>query len=169
MEAHADGRLTADEHEDRVERAYNARTLGELATLTTDLMPAEQQPIRIDSAPLTVAFGTVRRGGRWVIPMRLSAAALFGTVELDLREALLQRRHVTIDATLIGGSLHLLVPDGMRVEFTGRSVLGSRDLRHRASGEPDAPTVEIRGLVVLGSVHARAPKRRWRDRLRRAT
>ena len=36
-EAAADGRLTLDEHTERVHRAYRARTLGELARLTEDL------------------------------------------------------------------------------------------------------------------------------------
>src|SRR5215469_11170228 len=47
-EAAADGRLTADEHEDRVEGAYRARTLGELAGLTIDLVAPSEQPIRLD-------------------------------------------------------------------------------------------------------------------------
>src|SRR5205085_908118 len=36
-EAMSDGRLTAEEHAERVQRACSARTLGELAELTTDL------------------------------------------------------------------------------------------------------------------------------------
>jgi len=35
--AFAEGRLTADEHADRVQAIYGARTLGELAGLTADL------------------------------------------------------------------------------------------------------------------------------------
>ena len=37
---YADGRLTSDELEDRIERAYHAKTRGDLAALTRDL-PAE--------------------------------------------------------------------------------------------------------------------------------
>ena len=36
---HVDGRLTADELAERTERAYAARTLGDLDTLATDLPP----------------------------------------------------------------------------------------------------------------------------------
>ncbi|MFD0470197.1 DUF1707 domain-containing protein [Nonomuraea thailandensis] len=39
QDAHADGRLTLDELEERLGVLYSARTLGELAALTTDLLP----------------------------------------------------------------------------------------------------------------------------------
>lgn len=166
-EAHGDGRITLDEHGERVERAYAARTLGELALLTTDLLPADEQPIRLDSGPLHALFGTVRREGRWVVPARFPAAAVFGTLEIDLREALLQRRHVVINAGVLGGRIRLLVPEGVRVEFTGRSIMGSQALRVRGPGDRDAPLIEVCGTIVLGSIGARSPKRRRRPRLRR--
>lgn len=164
-EAHGDGRLTLDEHGERVERAYAARTLGDLAELTRDLLPPERQPIRLDTGPLHALFGTVRRDGRWVVPARFPVTAVFGTLEIDLREALLQRRHVVVRASVLGGRLRFLVPEGVRVEFTGRSIAGSQALRVRA--DPDAPLIEVSGTVVFGSVGARTPKRRRRSRLRR--
>jgi hypothetical protein len=165
-EAHADGRLTLDEHGERVERAYSARTLGDLSDLTGDLLPADEQPIRLDSDPLYALFGTVRRDGRWVVPARFPVAAVFGTLEIDLRQALLQRRHVVVRANVLGGRLRLLVPEGVRVEFTGRSIIGSQALRVRGPWDRDAPLIEVSGTVVLGSVVARTPKRRRRPRLR---
>ncbi len=163
-DAHADGRITLDEHAERVERAYAARTLGDLSGLTDDLTTPDLQPIRLDSGRLYALFATVKHGGRWVVPARLPVAALFGTVEIDMREALLQRRHVVIRANVLGGRLRLIVPDGVRVEFTGRSVIGSRDLRVRPAQESDAPVIEVSGTIILGSVGARTPKRprRWR-------
>jgi DUF1707 SHOCT-like domain len=166
-DAHGDGRLTADEHAERVHGAYTARTLGELTALTADLAAAEGQPIQVEGRPLLALFGTVRRGGRWVVPVRLPVSALFGTVEVDLREALLQRRHVVVQAAMFGGRLRLVVPEGVRVEFTGRSIMGGRDLRVRPGAGADAPLVEVSGVVMFGSVRARTPRRRWRDRLQR--
>jgi hypothetical protein len=166
-EAHSDGRITLDEHGERVERAYAARTLGDLAELTGDLLPAEEQPIRLDSGRFHALFGTVRHDGRWVVPARFPVAAVFGTLEIDLREALLQRRHVVVRASVLAGRLRLLVPEGVRVEFTGRSIMGSQALRLRPPEGRDAPLIEVSGMVVLGSVAARTPKRRRRPRLRR--
>jgi hypothetical protein len=162
-EALADGRLSPDEHAERIGLAYSARTLGELTGLTADLIPAEAQPILVDDRPLHVLFGSVRRAGRWVVPVRVPLVAVLGTVELDLREAVLQRRHIVIDAQVLGGRLRLLVPEGVRVHVTGRTVLCSRDVRLRDAGG-DGTVIEVRGTFVLGSLRARNPKRRWRDR-----
>ena len=47
-EAVSDGRLTMEEHAERVQRACTARTLGELADLTADLAVASAQPVRLE-------------------------------------------------------------------------------------------------------------------------
>ncbi|WP_159929746.1 MULTISPECIES: DUF1707 SHOCT-like domain-containing protein [Rhodococcus] len=39
------GRLTLDEYSDRIAAAYRARTLGELAALTSDLPPSAPAPV----------------------------------------------------------------------------------------------------------------------------
>lgn len=163
-EAFADGRLTADEHSDRTTRAYAARTLGELTGLTVDLSPEESQPILVDDRPVSVFFGRTRRDGRWVVPVKLPLLALFGTVELDLREAVLQRRHIVVDSMVLGGRIRLIVPDGVRVDVTGRTILSTRDLRTRPV--PDGPTIEVGGTMIFGSVRVRAPKRTLRARVR---
>lgn len=166
-EALADGRLSPDEHAERIAVAYAARTLGELTGLTADLTSAEAQPILVDDRPLHATFGSIRREGRWVVPVRVPLLALFGTVELDLREAILQRRHIVIDAQVLAGRIRMIVPDGVRVDVTGRSILSSSDVRVRPEGS--GPVVEVSGMLVLGSVKARTPKRKWRDRVRRSS
>ncbi|WP_231330231.1 DUF1707 SHOCT-like domain-containing protein [Actinomadura graeca] len=163
-EALADGRLTAEEHADRASRAYEARTLGELTGLTGDLSPEEAQPILVDDRPVSVVFGRTRREGRWVVPVKLPLLALFGTVELDLREAVLQRRHIVLDSLVLGGRIRLLVPEGVRVDVTGRTILSTREVRTRPAS--DGPTIEVGGTLVFGSVRARAPRRSLRDRVR---
>ncbi|WP_307796528.1 DUF1707 SHOCT-like domain-containing protein [Actinomadura barringtoniae] len=163
-EALADGRLTMEEHSERTSQAYAARTLGELTGLTTDLSPEESQPILVDDRPISILFGRTRREGRWVVPVKLPLIALFGTVELDLREAVMQRRHVVLDSMVLGGRIRLIVPEGVRVDVTGRTVLSTRDLRTRPADE--GPTVEVSGTMIFGSVKARAPKQTLRQRVR---
>ncbi|WP_155884507.1 DUF1707 SHOCT-like domain-containing protein [Actinomadura flavalba] len=163
-EALADGRITMDEHAERTTRAYAARTLGELTGITGDLSPREAQPILVDDKPVSVMFGRTRREGRWVVPVKLPLFALFGTVELDLRDAVLQRRHIVVDSLVLAGRVRLLIPEGTRVNVTGRSVLSTRELRHRPV--PDGPTIEINGTLLFGSIQARAPKRTLRSRMR---
>lgn len=163
-EAMADGRLTPDEHTERITLLYRARTLGELTGLTTDLSPAEAQPIQVDDRPLLATFGSRRREGRWVVPVRVPVFALFGTVELDLREAILQRRHIVIDSNVLCGRVRLLVPEGVHVDVTGRTILSTSQVRVRPAG--DGPVIEISGTMLFGSVQARSPRRTLRQRVR---
>lgn len=173
-EAAGDGRLTLGEHSERAERAYAARTLGELAALTADLTVASAQPIRLDTRkPVAGIFSKERRDGRWVVPERLAVTAIFGEVVLDLREALLQSQRVTLLTTLVGGTLQLIVPDQVIVEVTGTSVLSTR--RGPAgtkpgglAAPPGTPVIEVRGLALAGRVKVVRPRRsRWRDALSR--
>ena len=171
-EAAGDGRLTLGEHSERTERAYSARTLGELAVLTSDLAVPSAQPIRLDTRkPVAGIFGRERRDGRWVVPERLAVSAIFGEVVLDMREALLQSQRVTVLATVMGGTLQLIVPDGVAVEVTGPAALTrkSGQAGAKAAGAPAAagtPVIEVRALTICGRVKVVRPRRsRWRDAL----
>jgi hypothetical protein len=185
-ESAADGRLTSDEHAERVERAYQARTLGELAALTADLVGQDAQPIKLDARrAVTGIFGRDNRNGRWVVPDSLPVVAIFGEVELDLREALLQSGRIVVYATLIAGTIHLLVPDGVSVEITGTAVLTRRVSRTvREPGERGTaslrtgpvqpgtgqPVVEVRTVGFGGTIKVTSPKRPRRlGGLRRGT
>ena len=174
-EAVGDGRLTLEEHTERVQRAYQARTLGDLASLTTDLAPAAGQPLKLDdSRTVTAFFATVRRDGRWVVPERLDVAAVGGHVILDLRQALLQGTHTVLHAALLGGQLHLHVPDGVQVTVTSarrqdRARVGLAD-RQATPAPPGSPLIEVRTFSFAGRVQVHAPRRpgtRWRGRLPR--
>ncbi len=171
-EAAADGRLTPAEHEDRVQRAYQARTLGELAVLTTDLVGPAGQPIRLDGRRAVAGiFSRDSRDGRWVVPESLPVLAIFGEVELDFREALLQSGRIVIYATIILGTLHLIVPDGVAVETTGNALLTRRVTRtvrvpvppgsgRAGRGEsPDQPVIEVRTAGIGGTIKVTSPKR----------
>src|SRR5277367_4760029 len=81
-----DGRLTAEELDERLERAMTARTYGELADLVADLPAAGSGPpaprakdvVRIDTGS-----GHTKREGRWVVPRRMEARVRSGHVVLD--------------------------------------------------------------------------------------
>ncbi|RGA02547.1 DUF1707 domain-containing protein [Microbispora triticiradicis] len=159
-----DGRLTPLEHEERVERVWAARTLGELAELTVDLLPPESQPFRMDNRPVTAFFRTETRGGRWVVPSQIPVTSLGGTVSMDLCEALLQSRHVVVQLAVMAGTVTLLVPEGVRIVTapTARVRSFRNEVRLPAGATdhaPDAPVIELAGFVFGGKVVARSPKR----------
>jgi hypothetical protein len=91
--AAGDGRLTAEELDERLGLALTARTHGELATLITDLpavpgfaagAPAvkPKDVMRIDCRS-----GNAKRDGRWVVPQRIEVRVTSGNVKLDFTEA----------------------------------------------------------------------------------
>jgi Domain of unknown function (DUF1707) len=79
-----DGRLTAEELDDRLEQAMTARTYGELARLVADLptagpvaspavAPQVKDVVRIDTRS-----GHVKRVDRWVVPQRMEVKVTSG-------------------------------------------------------------------------------------------
>jgi hypothetical protein len=165
-EALADGRLSHEEYQERMPAALSARTLGELARLTTDLAPPERQPVRLDGGqPLAAVFTTVERRGRWVMPATVTCLAAFGEVVIDLTEALLQDRHVVLSVYALFGRIRLIVPPGVEVVMNGTEILGRQrgGTTRRVPTSSETPVVEVRGYVAVSEVLARTPPRprRW--------
>ncbi|MEV4289123.1 DUF1707 domain-containing protein [Nonomuraea bangladeshensis] len=161
QDAHADGRITLEELEERLGVLYSARTLGDLAGLTADLLPADQQPLNLDGRPVSAIFKQERRGGRWVVPAELTVTAMFGTTKLDLRDAILQNSRVVINATLVFGGLEIQVPEDLEVI---RVAKGKTVRLNKQPTEPGAPVVEVRTTNFAGEVKVKEPPRRKRRR-----
>jgi hypothetical protein len=165
-DAMSDGRLTQDEHAERVQRAFSARTLGELSELTTDLAAPSAQPVRLDGGRVVAGiFGPARRDGRWVVPENLTVTAMFGEVEVDFTQAILQSSRVQVYATVFGGRLRLIVPEGVSVIVSGHMVLGRQRGSTSPPASPETPVIEVKALVLGGELAVRTPPRSRRFRL----
>jgi Domain of unknown function (DUF1707)/Cell wall-active antibiotics response 4TMS YvqF len=166
--AAGDGRLDIDELEQRLELAYAAKTYGELVPITQDLPAAgashltplpEPSQARVGGVPTTsnaiAIFGGAERKGSWVVPDRFNAFAMFGGIELDLLQASLESRDVTINAVAIMGGVDIVVPDDITVRVDGVGILGGFDesTKYSAPAPPaGAPVVRIKGMAVFGGV-----------------
>jgi hypothetical protein len=174
-DALAEGRLTTDEHAERVEGVLRAKTVGELDVFIRDLPAAHRQgpgpspapapyrptagAIPIDPDDNVVAiFSSAVRKGRWRTGRRIHAYAIFGSVEIDLSEALFDHQQVMIKAFSVFGSVEIRVPENVSLRGMGGGVLGSFEVDTLDSGDPEAPVVYVDGWAVLGSVEAR-PRR----------
>jgi len=62
-EAYADGRLTREEYDDRLNTLYGSRTLGEVPSLVADLVPSDGPPTA--PAPLLPADPRTRGARKW--------------------------------------------------------------------------------------------------------
>jgi predicted membrane protein len=79
---------------------------------------------------------------------------VFGGADLDLRDAILPGREVTIRAVSVFGGVSITVPPEMRVVDSGVAVFGGRDVSGDTgqSGNPDSPVLRLRGTCVFGGV-----------------
>ncbi|WP_306189540.1 MULTISPECIES: DUF1707 domain-containing protein [unclassified Streptomyces] len=174
-DALAEGRLSADEHAERVEGVLSAKTVGELEVFIQDLPAAHQGRTApaYTSAPhrpaagaippeadenVVAVFSSAMRKGRWRAGRRLHAYAVFGSVEIDLSEALFEYQQVVIKAVSVFGDVQIRVPENVSLRGTGGGVLGNFDVAPLDSSESDAPVVYVDGWAILGNVEAR-PKR----------
>ncbi|MER5640026.1 DUF1707 domain-containing protein [Kitasatospora sp. NPDC002227] len=158
--AAGDGRLTADELDERVEAALAARTLGELAGLTADLPSGPGAPVAADVLRIDQRFGTVERVGRWVVPQRMDLRVEWCDVLLDLSQAVLTRDTLRIDLTMRGKNLVLVVPPGVVVDADGLHLEFSKIKNPYVPGL-DAPAllrVELAGRKSFGRVIVRQPR-----------
>lgn len=165
-EAAALGRLKMAEYEDRLTKAYAAKTYAELDRLSADLPWAAQTVRRSGEckpAPATVLLAILsgfERRGRWNVPERLTTLALWGNGVIDLRYADFTSTDVEILAYSIMGAQTILLPPEVHVEIQGYRVLGNFDQDVDAQGAPGAPKVTIKGFAVLGGVGIKRKNRR---------
>ena len=174
-EALAEGRLTADEHAERVEGVLHAKTVGELEVFIRDLPAAHQGPaapayasVPPRPAPgaipaeadanVVAVFSSAMRRGRWRAGRRLHAYAVFGSVEIDLSEAIFEYQQVVIKAVSVFGDVQIRVPENVSLRGTGGGVLGNFEVAPLDSVESEAPVIYVDGWAVFGNVEAR-PKR----------
>ena len=160
-----DGRLTADEFEERMEAALSARTLGELAVLTADLSnpgtglatglgtARAEEVIRIDQKG-----GSVQRTGQWLVPRRLELRSSWSDVTLDFTEAVIVEDTLVVEVDMRGGALVMVTRPGVVVD-AGSLTVRYTDVDVRSGGMPGVPVVlrvRLTGRMRYGSVEVRA-------------
>jgi hypothetical protein len=100
-----------------------------------------------------------------VVPENLTVTAMFGEVEVDFTQAILQTSRVQLYATVFGGRLRLIVPEGVSVIVSGHMVLGRKRGSTGPPAGPDSPVIEVKALVLGGELSVRTPPRNRRFRL----
>jgi Domain of unknown function (DUF1707) len=165
--AAGDGRLTAEELDERLEAALTARTYAELAVLTTDLptagnvtadltVPEPKDLVRIDCKS-----GSARRDGRWVVPRRIEARVTSGAITLDFTSAVFTQAALQIDAEVRSGALKLVTKPGIVVD-AGDVAVRSGQVKVREPWGPGVPAtvrIQVSGKVGSGALVARPPRR----------
>ncbi|MEZ4403800.1 MAG: LiaF-related protein [Kofleriaceae bacterium] len=158
--------LEVDELERRLELAQRAESVAALDALVDDLPALVPATALAPVAPgdldrpatqrLTAVFGAIERAGRWTVPRQLTAVAVFGATELDLREADLAPGRTELRVRCVFGAVELILPPGVAVETDASAIFGAveyRDRKHRQQlAEPARSTIHITGVTVFGAV-----------------
>jgi hypothetical protein len=165
--AAGDGRLSAEELDERLEAALTARTYAELAALTTDLPAAGAPPAAAVTTPpkemvrIDCGSGRATREGRWVVPRRMEVKVSSGEVRLDLTDAVIAEPLLRIDADVHSGRLKLITKPGIAVDADEVAVHAGQ-VKIRSPWGPDLPVtlrIEVTGRVHSGHIVARPPRR----------
>lgn len=151
------------------------KTVGELDRFVQDLpaaragratpaytsVPNRPQPGGIPAEAdenVVAVFSAAVRKGRWRAGRRIHAYAVFGSVDIDLSEAIFEYQQVVIKAISVFGNVEIKVPENVSLRGSGGGVLGNFETHTTDAGDPDAPVVYVEGFAVLGNIEAR-PKR----------
>ncbi|MDQ2709854.1 MAG: DUF1707 domain-containing protein [Actinomycetota bacterium] len=183
------GRLTPVEYSDRCQDAYAARTRAELVAVLADLPggPLGLTHAGLEPLVLNVAFGQVRRTGRWPVPELVQITGIGQRTVLDLTEAHLERPEVVIEVSATMSATVVLLPGHAQLDtdelelvvgtirrrgWSGRGLPGwglpagageSRGrgglLRRRGRNEPPPIRVVLRGRARLSTVTIWQPRR----------
>ncbi|GAA1994869.1 hypothetical protein GCM10009799_21280 [Nocardiopsis rhodophaea] len=185
-QALTEGRLTHEEHTERLDAVYASRTLEELAPLTADLpggraavtaasgassasgagatptQPTSQEDTELlasatGSENIVAVLSAAERKGRWLVEPRTNVSALLGSVDLDMRQALLSQNRVVVQTSVILGRVTLVVPHGVEIENRVTSVLGGVGVeKDRPAPAAGAPKVVITGHALLGGIEVKS-------------
>jgi hypothetical protein len=179
--AAGDGRLTAEELDQRLEAALTARTYADLAALTTDLPAANAPgppaglavPEPKDVGRIECGSGSTKRDGRWVVPRRMEVRVTSGAVKLDFTEALISQPSLEIDTEVRSGQLILITKPGIAVDADEVEIRSGRVkvTQPWGHGAPVSLRIVVNGKIGSGQLLARPPRRtfwQWLTRRRPA-
>jgi Domain of unknown function (DUF1707) len=162
--AAGEGRIDLAELEERLDRAYRAKTYRELDALLADL--PDKRPSETFAAPdaetmrLKTHGSNVKQSGRWTVPRSIVAECGVPSIVIDFTEATCAHRDVTVEARCGLGNIKLIVPRGWKVRIDGSSTNTARiSNKADAPANPAAPTVTLIGHPRSGSIKIRQPRR----------
>lgn len=187
--AYAEGRLTFEEHADRIATAYDSKTFGELDALTADLVRAEpqqyaapsQRPLAApapQSAPApdhpgaysggNAILSTLKPGQLGTVASDVTINAWLGDARIDLVGAAFVSRNTQLHIGVMMGEIKIRVPEGVFVNTSRVTTIMGETKVDGLVPHPDGITLLLDGTVIMGEVTILGPataKQRRYDKL----
>lgn len=184
--AYADGRLTFDEHADRIALAYDAKTFGDLNSLTTDLVaferpaappvaarftpslapqPSPYAPVAPPSGALAAGaftggnsfLSTYNPGRVTKVSSTVQLNAWLSEMRVDLLGAAFESRDITVH---LGGGMcevKIRVPEGVDVDVSGMNLVMAEAKVQGLLPRADGIRINLVGTVFMGEVKVVGP------------
>lgn len=158
----ARGEIEMAEYERRVAAAADARRAGELAALVSDLgrSAAPLPPAVPDGKQQIVSVMSSRtQHGDWLRADAVAVYAMMGSVDLDFTDVRPGDRPVVVEVYCTWSNVTLTVPAGMPVKMDVSAVMADASVHRSVTAERAAGNgIVVRGVAVMSTVHARAPR-----------
>jgi Domain of unknown function (DUF1707) len=185
-QAAAEGRLSVDELDGRIQSAYATRTVGELdqlvadvsldALLTGQILASARASDRVSvregpggARRVISIMGGNHRRGHWRIARRCTVVNVMGGGEIDLCDAELSHPVTQLNVYSVMGGAEIRVPGGVAVQVSKLAFMGGNDVRlgDRPPGL-DHPLIRIRLVSIMGGAKVRAGRKLSHSERRRA-
>ena len=156
----ARGEIELAEYERRITAAADARQVGDLAALVSDLTRRAAPPNLPEAKQQFVTvMGSRNQRGDWLQADAVVVYVLMGSVSLDFTEVRPGDRPIVIEVRSMMGEVNLRVPAGMPVQMDVDTFMTEASVHKSVSTEPvTGHGVIVRGVAVMSSVTARAPR-----------
>jgi hypothetical protein len=165
----ADDVLSLEQFEERVAEVFRVGSRAELEALTADLAPApvampapalrsRHSPRGLDGVPphdrRFAILANLAHHSMSVAPRVLDVSAVFGNVELDLRNAKFFSGTTEIRVRAVCGHIAITLPAGTQLEQRASSILASVECAPTPLAWPrqGAPHVRLTGRAILSAV-----------------
>ncbi|MGW1172872.1 DUF1707 SHOCT-like domain-containing protein [Kitasatospora sp. NPDC002543] len=161
--AAGEGRIDLGELEERLDRAYAARTYRELDALVADLggrAGADAESATKDVLVLRPRMNNLTQGGRWSVPRRIVAETRISLLTIDFTEAVCAHREIAVTASTGMGHIRLIVPRGWGVRIDPSSTNTGNIVNKAAElAEPGCPTLTVTGHPRSGPIKIKQRRR----------
>ena len=172
----AEGRLTPQEHSERLDGIFAAKTQADITPLISDLPNAAALAhasgtlVQPGSGAVAATgkrtrmmafFGAIIRKGAWRVPQDMTAITVFAGGELDFRGAVLPSGEIRLRARCVLAGLEVIVPPEMHVIDSSWAFMGGIEVPPDSteSTNPNAPVLHLSGVTILGGVSVRRKPR----------
>ena len=179
---YAHDNLDEDIFEMRLDKATNTQSSTELISLISDLpdITTGKRGIEDESGSVTINRGQVKesetiiavmsgseRKGVWNPPKKSQIFAMMGGVDLDYSKAIMPPGITEVKIFCMMGGVDIKVPAGLNVDVSGIPFMGGIDNKAKGVLNPDAPTLKIRAVVIMGGVDVKEAKKKKPGKSRR--